>query len=447
MNKDKKIKKQIYVLDSLMVLLNIAGQRGNYLLFLLTGLGQQFYVTCLVFLIDMIYIPIRFKGLPMIRSNRKYLLPVIFFIIIPAVNIFNRLLDNQGLGAHLAFFILQICFIFLLMGLAKEYLMKIPEESPKLLSRGYIWLVFISVAGVLVSFVLIKIIGFSQGGVHADYLESNLDRIGINYYWCYFTMVMQEFTLRIPFFQDDGYLMGLYHEPHVFAYNVFPALILLLGVSSKKESKYLIIVVIILSFLFSGSVTSMLSLTACLVIYFVINTRRNLWTTLLGVMVVVGGVILFLSFSDSTFIDFVKFQMDDSGSRKYSENTLMFAFSPKTFLGSNILSPGEYIDDLRLAGIWTSDVGFVCFLLNVSFILSYMINVIKLVTIKDALANAVGYASLYYLLHSAKIGVMVFINVVPLLLVFMQYLTLVNYGRRKTVKKTPQLRARVGIVQ
>ena len=447
MKKNKKTKKLIYVLDSLMILLNIAGQRGNYLLFLLTGLEQQFHVTCLVSLIDAIYIPIRFKGLPMIRSNWRYLLPVFFFIMIPVVNILNRLLDNQGLGTHLAFFIHQVFFIFLLIGLAKEYLTTIPEKGPSLLTRGYIWLVFISVAGVFLSFALIKTIGFSQGGVHADYLESNLDRIGFNYYWCYFTMVMQEFTLRIPFFQDDGYLMGLYHEPHLFAYSVFPALILLLGIYRKKVSKYLIIAVIVLSFLFSGSITSMLSLTACLATYFVINSRRNLWTTLLGVMIVIGGVILFLSLSDSTFIDFVEFQMDDSGSKQYSESTLMFAFTPKTLLGSNILSPGEYIDELRLAGIWTSDVGYVCFLLNVSFILSYVINVIKLVTINDALANAVGYASMYYLLHSAKIGVMVFINVIPLLLVFLQYMTLVNYGRRKTVKKTSQLRTSIEIVR
>ena len=428
-----KNNKLLYIVDSIIVLLNLAGARGCYLLFLLLGLSTQLSVTYLVILIDFIYIPIRFGFVTLSIPKKRFLLPILFFIFVPVINLFNMLMAGKSLGAHLAFFILQVCFVFILLGLTKDYLRYNFKKSSLLVSRGYVWLTLISVIGVIATFALTILFGPQKIPVHADYLEANSDRAFFFYYWSYFSMVLETIDLRLIFFQSYGYMMGLFHEPHVFAYNVFPALFILLGFAQGWKSN-LVIFIIFLSFLFSASITSLFALLLCLYLYFLINMRVNVWKTVIGIglMVVVVNVFLFL-FGD-VFLDFLYDHIaEDSGSRKYSESTLLFAFSPRTLLGSNILSPGEYIDDLRLNGVWTSDVGYACFFLNIGFLFSYILNVRRLVLMDEKIAKAVGFASLYYMLHSAKIGIMVFITMIPILLVFLQYLTLVTYGRRKIV--------------
>jgi len=428
-----KNNKLLYIVDSIIVLLNLAGARGYYLLFLLLGLSSQLSVTCLVLLIDFIYIPIRFGFVTLSFPKKKFLLPVLFFIFVPAINLYNMQIAGKSLGFHLAIFFLQVCFVFILLGLTKEYLRYNFKKSSLLVSRGYVWLTLISVIGVIATFALTILFGPQKVPVHADYLEANSDRAFFFYYWSYFSMVLETIDLRVPFFQDYGYMMGLFHEPHVFAYNVFPALFIMLGFAQGWKSNF-VIFIIFLSFLFSASITSLFVLFLCLFLYFLINMRVTIWKTFIGIGLMVVVVNVFLLLSGDVFLDFLKDHItEDSGSRKYSESTLLFAFSPRTLLGSNILSPGEYIDDLRLNGVWTSDVGYACFFLNIGFLFSYILNVRRLVLMDEKIAKAVGYASLYFILHSAKIGIMVFITMIPILLVFLQYLTLVTYGRRKIV--------------
>lgn len=441
--KNKNIR---YLLDSIIVLLNFCGARANALLFKLLGLESQRLVTILVILVDMVYLSIRLKGLFSSHLYKsKYLMPLFFAISILLLNTFNCLIEGESLGTPFLFMTLIILFYLVLRVQASEYSLNNKEDGVRLMSRGYVGIALISVFGVIISFALIQAIGFSYTPFDADYLAKHNERADVFHYWCYTSMVMQSIELRVPFFQEYGFLTGLYHEPHILAQNVFPALILLLGFMGKKIMKFFVIVTMILIFLFSGSVTALISLTLCLLVYFFLNVRVNIWGTLLGIAVVVAGVVFFIRLSDGTFIDFVISRMDNSGSMQYSQNALEFAFTPQTFLGKNIMSQSAYMDEMG-GGLRTSDVGFVGFFLNIGFIITYTINVIRLLFMKDKEANAVGYASLYYLLHSAKVGLAIYIQVMPILLVFLQYMVLRMYGRRKTVASSIQQGKTVGAV-
>ena len=112
---------------------------------------------------------------------------------------------------------------------------------------------------------------------------------------------------------------------------------------------------------------------------------------------------------------------------------LYYLRSHHILFGNNFLS-SEAGRDMNIYGSWGSaDVGFVPFLLNIGFIITYSINVFRLVFADYKVAKAVGFASLYCLLHSAKSGMVMYIQLTPLFLVFLQYLALKTYGRRKTI--------------
>lgn len=436
-----------YIIDSLVVLLNFCGARANALLFKLLGLESQRLVTILVILIDMVYLTYRFRGL--FSSNlykTKYLTPLIFAISILFLNSLNCLIEGKSLGTNFLFMVLIIMFALILKVLVSDYRYVPYERGVQLLSRGYIWIALISILGVFIAFTLIQVIGFSYVPFDADFLETHNERADVYHYWCYTSGVMQSLELRVPFFQDYGFLTGLYHEPHILAQNVFPALILLLGFFHNKTVKCVLILTGILIFLFSGSVTALLTITACLLLYFFLNVRINIWGTILGIMTIIAGLVFFIQYSDGTFIDFVISRMDDSGSMQYSQNALEFAFTPHTFFGSNIMAQNTYMDEMG-GGIRTSDVGYIAFFLNIGFIISYIVNVVRLLFKKDTMANAVAFASLYYLLHSAKVGLAIFIQVMPVFLVFLQYMVLREYGRRKTVTTNSQNGAAIRVVQ
>lgn len=427
--------KIIYYIDALVILLSFAGVRGNALLFKLLGVESQRLVTDLVLFVDFIYILTNSKRI-FNYAKSKYLLPAFIFIIVPVLNIFNNVIEGVGLGISFDWLILFIFVIVILRGLAKDYYKTNPELSVQWMSRGYIWITLISVLGVFIAFSLTLAFGPDYTPFDAEFLSRHNEREDVSHYWCYTSMLMQElFAIRIPFFQEYGYFTGLYHEPHILALNSFPGLLLLLGMTKKRWQDILVFLVIILTFLFSGSVTSLLSLTVCLLVYLFINSKRKLLPTFIALAVIAVGVYVFLQITGSVYTDFVADRMDDSdsGSRGYSQSALLFAFTPHSLFGSNIMSTQAARDMVMYGNMGNADVGFVAFFLNIGFIITYAINIIRLIFLNNKMAKAVGYASIYCLLHNAKSGMGIYIQLTPLFLVFIQYLALVTYGRRKAI--------------
>ena len=444
-----KTGKFVYYIDALVIMLSFAGVRGNALLFKLLGVESQRLVTDLVLLVDIAYIAIYSKRL-LNYAKSKYLRPAFFFIAIPALNVFNYVIGGMGFGVQFDWLVLFILVIVILRGVAKCYLNDNGELSVKWMARGYIWITLISVIGVFIAFGLTLALGPDYTPFDAEFLIAHNEREDVSHYWCYTSMLMQELlSIRIPFFQEYGYLTGLYHEPHILALNAFPGLLLLFGITKKKWQDALVIVTIILTFLFSGSVTSLISLTICLVIYFFLNSKHKILPTIFAIALIAVGVYIFLQVTGSVYSDFVADRLDDSesGSMGYSQNALLFALTPHSLLGHNIMSTEAARSMVQYGTMGDADVGLVAFLLNIMFIITYGLNVIRLILIDNKVAKAVGFASLYCLLHSAKSGMGMYVQLTPMFLVFLQYLALTTYGRRKTVTESTPVRTEVEVVR
>ena len=121
---------------------------------------------------------------------------------------------------------------------------------------------------------------------------------------------------------------------------------------------------------------------------------------------------------------------EENLSQQVSRNLLEFAFTPKTLFGSNI-----FLSAFAYSGAQTSDdVGFIAFFLNIAFLFLYFRNIFKLLRMKDGIAETVAFASLYYMLHSAKVGMTMYLQTLPILLVFLQTI-IITYGRNSLARE------------
>lgn len=416
--------------DILIVLLNVAAGRGNYLLFGLTGLTKGTWIAGIVIILDFIYLISR-----RVRFDRKIKYsPFVIVFIMLAYNYLNVLARGGGdfvtVTENIALWILFFIILYSLY-YKLQYKSSVDMRDGVLsLSKGYIWLSLISIVGVFVTFIALRA-GIVSGGkpLNLDYMAANMEG-GAIYEWTLLSINSVPLSLinvgRIPLFQDYGILTGLFHEPNIITHNITPCIILLMGLANKSIWRYASILAGILIMLFSASVTNILVVAVCLLVYVFIKFRSNVFVSILTAAIAVGAVLLFIRYSDDTFLNFFMGRMDsDNASNAYTSSVIEHTFVPHSLLGNNFLSTAYVSEEGVLDK--SMDIGLIIWALNITFIVMYLRNVFKLITRNNSIAVAVGFASLYYLLHSAKGGMTIFLQFLPALLIFLQ-LYVLNYG-------------------
>lgn len=418
----------IRIIDTLIVLLNIAGGRGNYFLFWLLGTSKSTHVMAFVIFVDLLYLLFR-QGINFSFLRNKHIYPIYMFVMLLLVNSFH---SKGDLVIGLEYLFQAVLFSLILVKLASLAVQHTIEDQINGLSRGYIWISMFSVLGVFLSFVLILIFGSKGIPIYADYMSDNVAS-GTSYYMSYLSVNSQNTDTRVSFFQDYGILCGLFHEPSVFAFNVFPCLILLIGFAEKSIKKTLLIFTAILSILFAGSTTNILAVAICLTVYFLLSAKKAVVKTLFSAIAIAFLVFYYISI-DNMLVDFVSGRLEsDNISQQSSIALLRFAFTPKTLFGTNFLNT-SFVDEMIFGYPTNADVGYIPFFLNIIFLVTYTINTIKLLFNNEKSAMAVGVASLYFILHCAKMGMVMFVHTLPIMIIFLQAVALTYYGRIKTIK-------------
>ena len=415
--------------DALIVLLNIAAGRGNYLLFGLLHLHSTLVVCLVTIVVDLVYILARFGGNSIF--NLKFPSSVLLFELLLLYNSLHMVYVGGNYATSISYFLLVFLFSQILssqIAILNRTETSI-EAGSRMLSKGYLWISLFSTLGIVLSFALLNVREIQGTLVDADYLSSHAD-LGLEHYWKYFSLSSPNSFVRVPFFQDFGILTGLFHEPHVLALNVFPCLILLLGFSDNTIKRALVIMFSVLMVLFEGSTTNILVVGLCLLIYFTLHFRRNIIGIIITIAVMAFAVYYYYQLDDSLFL-VVSDRLDiDNQSQHVSRNLLEFAFTPRTLFGSDILQTS-----FAYGVVSNDDVGFIPFFLNISFLVVYGVNTIRLLIRRESVSNVVAFASLYYIMHSAKVGMTMFIQTLPILLVFLQSYILSN-GRNRVIRKS-----------
>ena len=416
------------IFDYLIILLNIAAARGNYLPFWLFHTSKSIYVTAIIAGIDVLYIFLRL-GLRVRGMRNRYNAPIYFALILLFYNSFNVFLHG---GNYIPY--LEYAVVILLFSVILGSLLHLLEPNPlslrekvRQISKGYVWISMFSVLGVFLSFTLF-LAGFSSFvPIEADFLDANIDS-GTLYYRSFLSINSSNALVRVPFFHNYGILSGLFHEPHIFAYNAIPCIFLVFGLKEKNKRliNVLLIIMTFLVVLFAGSTTNILALLATLLVLAFSRLRSHFFEVLLGAALLVILVYYYIS-QDNTLYELVLGRMaSDNFSQQYSVSLLEYAFTPKTLFGTDFLTT-TYVT----ATSFTQDVGIIPFLLNIMFLFFYLRNVFLLLRKNDNLSLFIALSSLYFILHSLKIGMTMYIQTPYVLLIFLQSFILNSYGRVK----------------
>lgn len=422
-----KVKKGLKIVDVLIILLNLSAGRGNYLPYWLFHTPITGWILAIIIVIDILYLIFRFNDS---LSFPKNITPVFFALFLLFYNFLNSLVRGGNYVGNFEYFILFFLFALILNHLFYELNNDEMQYDNRIIdfSKGYVWLSLISIIGVFLSFILLRLGLYSQKPVNADFLASNIN-VGTNYCISFFSINSLETSIRVPIFQDHGMLSGLFHEPHTLTFNTFPCLFILYGCYfHRKALRYIIIITGLLLILFTGSTTNIIALAVCLGLYFLVRARSNFGGTVVGIILLFVIIYYYNSF-DNTLGETVASRVGSEGiSQKYTRDLLRFEFTPKTFFGTDFFST-SYVG-LTNHG---QDVGVIPFILNICFLFYYIRNVFFLTKRGEFLGFTIALSSLYFILHSLKVGMTVYNQTLLIFLVYLQAIAL-NYGRVSTIK-------------
>lgn len=397
--------RRIQILDSFLVFLNLS-TCYSIIPYLLFHLYNRYYILIILFFLNILYIPFRFKNIFLPKGHPLFLL----YIVISISCIVSAFFTNTGWSSATVYMFSNVSFYFLLYQLYKEYSRYLDLEHCILsLLSGYVFLAALSVISASLTFSLIKtgVISPTTNLVNsiADLFFDNVDRLGQMYYFPYCLSLVEKSStgVRIPFFQDDGVVLGFFHEPNSLAFMTFPALFILLYKNKRKVNRIVILTLYILVMLICSSVTNIAAVAGCLLLYLLYSIRHSIKSfVLVAVLICLLGVLI-VSFVDIETFLFVTDRFE-SGSSGYSQSTMLFAFTPRTLLGSSFYNL-DYVDWVN-PEIRSTDVGFINFILNLVFMGICAVKMFKLFWKKDSLSMALFFFAAYFFFHSTKVAMM-----------------------------------------
>ena len=214
-----------------------------------------------------------------------------------------------------------------------------------------------------------------------------------NYYFPLNLSVFYESSdIRIPFFQKGGFITGLFHEPHVVGFLSTPAVLFFLGEKKSRSLSKIILCAFVLVCCISASTVNIISLIATILVYLMVKYKKKIIYSFLLIVIIGFAVYRVSSLAVFDFI-FSKFA---SESFLDTVTRLTFAFTPKTFLGSNFIT----YDMFNSYG--NEDVGYVVCFFNFVFLMSCYYRIYFILFKSRYMFIGLGVS--YFFLHSIKIG-------------------------------------------
>jgi len=265
-----------------------------------------------------------------------------------------------------------------------------------------------------------------------ELIKDNVENNGASYYIPGFLSVVStstnlESSFRLSSLFGLPVFEGLSHEAHTLSYAIVPGLLLSLYVyRNKKNIIYWVFASFLVLIIFSTSMTAIACITCVFFIHMLWMVFRGN-NALNGILFFFFLFIFFVAISGSelfsTFMDFVALRSDvDDGSSKASQNALSYIYQPTQLLGSGIFA-GFFAQP-------NQQVGYISSFLIVFFYLIFVISAIKNIMSKDVQCHTIGLAVMYYVLHSMKTGVTMFVY--PMLIFFV-FLLAYSERRRRLV--------------
>lgn len=396
-----KIGKRIHFFDSLIILLNLSNSYSivPYLLF---HQHHRAVNTGLIFVINLVYLLYRFKFV--IEVPKAPLFRI--YVLICAVNVVSSALSATGFFLPWLYLLANSSFFVLLYNCYNEYQNDYDRKTSLWLTiRGYIWLVAICITGALLLFLLMKLgLNPYQNEISSsmDLFDANVEQFNTEHFFPYYLSILLKDVVEVgkmPFFNDMGIVCGIYHEPHIITFMVFPALFFLFAFVESNKTKVCLFLIWLFVMLMTTSTMNIIAFTVCICIFLAFNKwGKIMLIPLFGVFVM---LVVYIGL-ENTELFFIIDKLE-GGSMDYSLQMIKFAFTPHTIIGSNFMST----DYLQQSVMSRRDVGYISFGLNLLFLLFFYIKNLRVI-LSDKLNRMIGLGVLYFMLHSLKVSMVAY---------------------------------------
>lgn len=401
-------------IDSLIVFLNCSASYSIIPYIVFNVYKRELFVL-ITALINYLYIWRRFgKATELPKTWLIYI-----FIIINLWNVYAGIFSNTGYLSPLAYLILNSSLYILLYNIYIQYKFAYSNKhSIWLILRGYVWLIAVCICSVLISIIILNL-GIDNAlqniDSKVDLFEDNVASLGTHYFSIFGVGILSTssvFELRLPIFTDAGVINGIYHEPHIITFMVFPCLFFMWAYAKNKIQKTGIVISGIIVSLIALSTTNILIALLCIIIALCFSKRGKL--LLIPLLGIIFLFVVYIGLENSELF-FIADKLDNSdGSMGYTMQELNFAFNPRTIVGSNMTNT-SYIQDI---GLSQNDAGLITFILNIIFLTLCYIKLLRLF-IAGQFYRFIGLGVLYFLLHSIKIAMVSYTLTILILIIFL----------------------------
>lgn len=392
-----------FLTDTIMVLLVISLTYSTLPYLFLTS--SDLYNHYIVSFVVLLYIAFRFY--PNIYFPKKdalfYLYCAVFIANIVSCLISGAVIVNTAIKGYPAYFLANVLTYILLYNIyiynkkCNSFL-----ESFNNTINGYFLFCYIALFCTFSMLIMVELFYFNP--LYNDVTNTCdifMAGLGTNrtanetfYYPYYISVISVGGEERIDLFHSAGSIYGIFHEPHIMTFMIFPVLFLIL-IKLKKYSKMIIVVVFLIYMLCAVSAMNILSVLLLLVLF--VCFRKPVLSVFI-LFFALNGFFLLLSL-DNPLVEFVLNKLV-SGSAEYVINAIIYAFTPKSLFGNmSILDTNQFLN----RDVNTMDIGYLVFLLNICFLFVFVYKMVKVNMSKDKDIRLIGLSILYFFLHSFKL--------------------------------------------
>lgn len=405
-----------YLIDSLIIFLNISNSYSiiPYILFFQYSRAVN---TLIIILINIVYL--------MMKYNKNIQIPFrhplfVAYFVLNAINVCSAYTTHTAFVMPPLYLLCNTLFYIVLYNCYLRYKKEGIEEKKTiwLLCRGYVWICVICIISISVLFLLIKA-GISPYSNFCnnrmDLFEDNVNTLGHTYYYPFFTSILlvpKSFSLKLPFFTEYGTICGIYFEPHIVTFMLCPALFLLWAYFKRMTYRVGLFFIWLFIILISCSTTNILCFTCCLLLLFLYTKKGRI--ALIPIMYVLLFTVFIVGLENTDLL-FIADKLDGSSSMQYSENTLFYAFEPRTLFGFNFLNNG-YLAEFSTH---PKDVGYIPCFLNILFLVVAYMKLFKNFLCKDIYCVLLSCMILYFFLHSMKVAMVSYSLSFLMLIIFL----------------------------
>lgn len=345
----------------------------------------------------------RFVSPQYVTKNKLFLLATIIYVWEILQGIFNMNIGTAGSAA--------IMFLFVIIDYS--YLSNLYNESSRIDSvmKPYCYYAVYSYVAISVCALLLLLGVISQydNPMPENILFSdNMENNNTDYYFPGFLSIVSSSNVlldtedfRLSYLLNLPIFDGFSHEPHVLNYTIIPASLLFFYVfkPSRRLTVLTILGFLIISFL-ATSMTAILGLLAILLvslIYELVSKKDSV-----KIFILIGIVIsLFFVLLTSEYFQIFQFALDSKKETSGQTAAIGFEYlySPNKWVGNGI-----FVSMTKSDSTYGKQIGYISSFLVILFYLLFLFKTAKLILSKKRLFHFVGLASLYFFIHSIKLG-------------------------------------------